>query len=45
MNNELQQFIQEALNQIQAGTAGHTNMGDVEFEIAVAKSVKKDGSM
>ena len=45
MNNELQEFIQETLRQIQVGTFGHTNMGDVDFEIAIAKSVKKDGSI
>jgi hypothetical protein len=45
MKNELQEFIQETLKQIQAGTAGHTDMGDVDFETAITKSVKKDGSI
>jgi hypothetical protein len=43
MNNELEKFIQETLRQIEAGTLGHTNMGDVDFEIAIAKTVTKDG--
>jgi len=45
MNNELQQFIQETLRQIQAGTVGHLNMGDVDFEIAIAKTVAADGKI
>lgn len=45
MNNELQEFIQETLRQIQMGTFGHTVMGDVDFEIAVAKTTSADGKI
>ncbi len=45
MSNELEQFVKETLRQIEAGTTGHFNTGDVDFEIAIAKSTTKEGNV
>lgn len=43
--DELKFFIQESLRQIQEGSVGHHPTGDVEFEVAVAKTQEANGKL
>lgn len=44
-DNELQDFIQDTLRQIDVGASGHDLDGNVEFEVSVAKKTLGDGKV
>lgn len=44
-DNELQDFIQDSLKQIDAGASGHDVDGGVDFEVSVAKKTLGDGKV
>ena len=43
--DELKEFVEETLKQVQEGSKGHTPTGDVEFEVAVAKTREANGKI
>jgi hypothetical protein len=44
-NNELQDFVKEALRQIKDGSSGHKIYDPVEFEVAIAKTTTANGKI
>jgi hypothetical protein len=45
MADELKDFVQETIRQVQEGSAGTLPVGEIDFEVAVAKTQEADGKV
>lgn len=45
MADELKSFVQETIRQVQEGSVGTTPIGEIDFEVAVAKTQEADGKI
>jgi len=45
MTDELKAFVQETIRQVQEGSAGTRPVGEIDFEVAVAKTQEADGKV